>query len=418
MRRLKLIVLFALWVIIPIGCNDKKQTVQPYRELVDLEIEENSVPIIIQLSNSHDHKHEFKLSEIATEVCYIPLETNINCLIGDDFLFPKFSREHIFLEANGILFQFNKQGKYIRKVNKIGQGPGECSVRDFGIDEKNQLIYLFDNWTLSVNIFDYNGNYIRRIKNPFENESNSSPLHMDCDKNGNILFTFGNETGDMKYKYIAMDNEGNILFKSTNYVTYFLNKRISLMSFGLNPIYEYKNNSFYEDIFNDTIFQINDDYSCTPIYIRDLPNKITLEDELKMGARILDSSSFSSKSMYSFVREDERYFYVYHTYNPYSKNNKKFLSRYDKQTNQLMENINPVIKNDWDGGMDITLIPERQNESEICIPLQPFEIKEVLTNLHFDKSEAKYLDKKDALKSLVNRLEDDDNPVLMIIQLK
>ena len=56
--------------------------------------------------------------------------------------------------------------------------------------------------------------------------------------------------------------------------------------------------------------------------------------------------------------------------------------------------------------------------SVICIPLQPFEMKEKLTNSHFSKAQSKYPEQKETLKSLVNGLEDDDNPVLMMIHLK
>jgi hypothetical protein len=94
------------------------------------------------------------------------------------------------------------------------------------------------------------------------------------------------------------------------------------------------------------------------------------------------------------------------------------LSIYDKQKKELKENINPEIVNDFDGGTAIKLSDERQNEDSFCVMLQPFKMKETLTSAHFAKAEAKYPEKKAALKSLVNRLEEDDNPVLMIIKLK
>jgi hypothetical protein len=289
------------------GCKNKEQPPMPKKG-------ENNL-IEIQLSDSHDYKHELKLSDIANDVSYIPLETNKNCLISDDIGKIKSTKDYIFIESNGILLQFDRQGKFIRQVNKKGQGPDECEVRVYDIDEKSQLIYILDNWKL------------------------------------------------------------------------------------------------------DTIFKINDDYTCSESWIIKLPNKIILEEDVKINCKTLDISSLSKKNTFNAIREDAQYAYIYHTYNPFSMDNKKILSRYEKQSGQLMENINPKIENDWDGGMDIQLSPYSQNENGVCILLQPFEMKEILTNSHFSEVQAKYPERQKALQILVNKLKEDDNPVLMFIQL-
>ena len=102
-------------------------------------------PIHIYLSESTEYKNTlpFTLADIAAEISYIPLETKPECLIGTESL-PRFSKDYIFIVSRGILLQFDQQGKFIRKINKRGKGPGECSVWNYGIDEKNRLIYIFD----------------------------------------------------------------------------------------------------------------------------------------------------------------------------------------------------------------------------------------------------------------------------------
>lgn len=66
------------------------------------------------------------LSEIASDVQYIPLETNDNCLIGGEL--------NISISGNDIIaadhqtrsfYRFNNSGKYINKIGNQGQGPGE-----------------------------------------------------------------------------------------------------------------------------------------------------------------------------------------------------------------------------------------------------------------------------------------------------
>jgi hypothetical protein len=161
------ITLFLLVAILFFGCAKKGKAVIQEKEHEQVVIPKEGEVIEIQLSGSHDYKHEFKLSEIAEDVSYIPLETNKDCLIGNRFSFPKFTKEFIFIETGGIVFQFDKQGKFIRRINKSGQGPNECYTRDFAVCEKKELIYIFDNWNLSVYIFDFSGKHIKTIKKSF-----------------------------------------------------------------------------------------------------------------------------------------------------------------------------------------------------------------------------------------------------------
>jgi hypothetical protein len=45
-------------------------------------------------------------------------------------------------------------------------------------------------------------------------------------------------------------------------------------------------------------------------------------------------------------------------------------------------------------------------------------MKEKLTSAHFAKSKALYPEKQKALKTLVDKLLEDDNPVVMLVKLK
>ena len=102
---------------------------------------QNNKPEVIQLVNSNRYAHELKLSDIAKQVTYIPLETKDNCLIGNQYR-VSFSNEFIFVNNGGVLLQFTPKGKFIRQINKIGQGPGEGLARCFAVDEKSRLIYI------------------------------------------------------------------------------------------------------------------------------------------------------------------------------------------------------------------------------------------------------------------------------------
>jgi hypothetical protein len=343
------------------------------------------------------------------------LETNLDCLLAGDVEIAGLTENFIFILSKGILYQFDKNGKLIRKVNKTGQGPGECYSRCAGIDKKNQLIYIMDNWSLSIFIFDFEGNYIRNIKNPFIEPD--IPTGMGCDTKGNIIYNFTNYYGQMQYKYVAMNNTGEILYKCLNYDKYELKERIKVFDLASYSVYEYKNNSYYPYSFNDTVFRINDDYTCSPAWIIHLPNKMSLGMELETFAS-LDYAALYGKNKFVTVREDKQYLYIYYFRQLYPEKSLSFLSLYDKRSKQLIEHINPLIQNDWDGGKDIQIASYLQKENLLYCLLQPFEMKEMLTDAHFSKVQAKYPEKQKALQTLVNNLKEDDNPVLMITELK
>jgi len=326
------------------------------------------------------------------------------------------------MESGGIIFQFNRQGKFIRKINRHGQGPGECYARDTGIDEKSRLIYIFDNWTLSINVFDFDGKYIKTIKNPFKNDPDGlSPSHMGCDSKGNILFTFGNERGNMKYKYVVASSELEILYKCPNYDRYELKEKgRGTPGFVMYPypIYEYNSCNYYPPVYNDTIFRIDDDYSCSPARIIHIPNRVTLEENLKKSANIIEYAALNGKNALDGILENKQHIYVYH-YCQLSENEFRiFLSLFNKRTGQLTENINPLIVNDWDCGFDVKFATNKQKENVVYELLQPFKMKEKLTDSHFSTVQAKYPEAQQALYELVDNMQEDDNPVIMILTLK
>jgi hypothetical protein len=356
-------------------------------------------------------------------VSYIPLETNKDCLIGNSFSFPTFTKEYIFIETGGIVLQFDKQGKFVRRINKNGQGPNECYAREFAVCEKKESIYIFDNWNLSVYIFDFSGKHIKTIKNPFPDkkvgiELERSPSNINCDKEGNIFYSFDNARGDMKYKYAVVNDNGEILHKSPNYIKYNLYMPIISTSVGFSPIYEVGDDCYYSYNFNDTIFRINnEDYTTSAAYIIKLPNRLSLEDYMRVNADDINSSSLSGKIKFHFTKGDKQYLYICLGTNIYSKDSKHFFSRYNIQTKQLMENINIAVKNDWDGGMDVNMLNDYQQENRVYTMLQPFKMKEMLAN-GVNKEEAKYPEKQKAFKEMVDNMEEDDNPFIMIVKLK
>ena len=97
----------------------------------------------------------------------ILLETNETCLIGG------INKMHIHDDLIIILdrryarslYVFDKNGRFIRKIGSVGNGPGEyVEVTDFTIDKENNTIYLFDTMMGRINKYDFaTGRFINVI---------------------------------------------------------------------------------------------------------------------------------------------------------------------------------------------------------------------------------------------------------------
>ena len=96
---------------------------------------------VIKFEDLLKTKKIIKLSDIASDVHYIELETNENCLINRS---PKyyFSDSIIFVSNRDHILKFSISGRFIKKIGSPGRGPGEINIIEMIslIPEKRILI--------------------------------------------------------------------------------------------------------------------------------------------------------------------------------------------------------------------------------------------------------------------------------------
>ena len=100
-----------------------------------------------------------KLSDYIDFVQYVPFETTDSSLVGS-ISRVVVTNSRIFVGdriANGILV-FDRQGRFLNKINHQGRGPEEYSrLYDFDVVEKDSLVYFFVGGKFQV--YGYNGEY-------------------------------------------------------------------------------------------------------------------------------------------------------------------------------------------------------------------------------------------------------------------
>lgn len=117
----------------------------------------------INLLSSTSYQHKLKLSDIASDIEYVSLETSKQSIMSGSFECKLVGNYIFVMQRDGVL-QFRRDGKFIRQVNKVGQGPGECFTRCYAIDEQNQLIYMYNNYTHQIMVYGFDGKFKRRMK--------------------------------------------------------------------------------------------------------------------------------------------------------------------------------------------------------------------------------------------------------------
>ena len=99
------------------------------------------------------------------------------------------SKNNIYISdrKEKLIYLFNEEGKFLKKIGRTGRGPGEfirpCSIY---IDPKD-IIYVLDESQRRVEIFDSEANHIKSIK--FINFPSGSGPNIIIDKNGNFYIS-------------------------------------------------------------------------------------------------------------------------------------------------------------------------------------------------------------------------------------
>ena len=194
------------------------------------------------------------------DIDYIPLETTDSSLISsiDKIEFENDKYYILDKTINSILI-FNDKGKFEKKLNKIGKGPGEyITIFDFDVS-KDSKIWIYDNAKSKMIIYDHDFTFVEhKLKFHFESfiiNDSENIIVRNLYSNGNIhnriaLYNIINNNYSALFDLNDYPDEfdlpryGNILYKSNN--SSFITPRFS------NKIYKYENNNL------STYIQVND----------------------------------------------------------------------------------------------------------------------------------------------------------------
>lgn len=145
-------------------------------------------------------------SSFVDSISYISLETTDNCLIGkvkdvviaDSFIF-------VLNNNPSAIYIFDRSGKYLRKIDRKGEGPGEYGFAyQFSYNKHRQSISIYSTRIYKVIEYDLYGNLINEFK---INYFISDLYQFD---NGDYFFTRVGLTDDDQAVALICDSLGKV----------------------------------------------------------------------------------------------------------------------------------------------------------------------------------------------------------------
>jgi hypothetical protein len=352
------------------------------------------------------------LSEIATDIQYIPLETHPDALMK--FVgYLKASNDKFYINTVLELLCFDKSGKFLYKLNQRGRGPGEyVYLSDYDIrPEKNLIIVLTRGKLNFYNETDTGFALLKQL------DLKLQPQYCDfLPDEDNILLSFSASTGENKYQCVWISPEGDTLFIRPNFYSFTRTSKVVMGFSADNIINKYDDKTLrIKGFLNDTIFTVEKDYKFVPYMILNTGGKNMTTDflsDVPMPDMNSGTSPVAGFLQISEVLEVERYLFYKYSYQK-SVN----WGVYDKSTGQSHPfDGKSLLKDDISGGVSIE--PRFVCNGLIYSWTDALNFKKHMSGDDFRSAEVKNPGRKDELEKLAASVKEDDNHLLIVITPK
>ncbi len=370
--------------------------------------EKNTCPTIDLAKAIENPGAPLKMSDFVEDVEYIRPEYPASLV--DRIFDVSINDKYLLLEVPGRLLCYTRDGKFLREISKKGQGPREhVGIRSSSL--YNNLVAINSNFTRRGLWFDTKGNYIKTTT-PIPNGVFKIDI-LDADRIA-IHLHHGTAMNDPGL-FIAgiLDSKGDtIQLKKT--------KPYYPKGIAKSPRrWYYKDTIRVFTCLNDTVYSITKN-TIQPRFVIN-SGKYKISKEAFADRRVLKKQRKNFIGTLTFCETKQNLLIEF----PYQE--KRWFVVYDKKNKQLHSwNIEPESinkygflrgggwHNDVDGGLKLPAFIGVGKSGYIALRVQPFDFKEKFN----PNQKAKYPKKQEKLQKLVNSLNDDENPIIILHKLK
>lgn len=242
--------IFIFTCLLLLGC--KQVSKEP--ALLEL-IEDHSFERKITIDNI-DENIVLKYSDIYSDVSFVRLETQDNCLIGRIDKIITTDDKFIILDVAIAkkIFVFDKSGKFLNIIGTNGAGPEEYDFpSDIAYDEYNDELLVWCHNRKTIMKFKLDGTFVENIKIDYWAASIYA-----VGKNSYLLYlnNYAQKDGEINdHNILVIDNNGKIISKLFPY-----NKaRIALSPPSKNDFFSFQNELLFSPYYANKTFKLNID---------------------------------------------------------------------------------------------------------------------------------------------------------------
>lgn len=371
-------------LLVLVGCGDDKQSTDDF--------------IMVDVTASYPKK-ELILQNFM-DVEYIPLETT-NEFICQGLVMDIGKKYVIVINRNfdGDIFIFNRSGKGVKKINRKGQGNGEYTyITGITLDENRNEMFVNEHLAKRIIVYDLDGNYKRTLKHngsamyyKVYNFDNDNLICCDgtvSEQSFTIVSKYnGLETKDIKVNFEKRIDKSIVLKDEANSRSY--SARLPY-----EPIIPYYNNYIITEPSSDTVYIYSSNHDMTPFIVRTPPIQSMAPPEVFLCPSIVtDDYCFMEvvKKEYDFATQQGF---------PYIS------LVYDKKNKVIFKYT--VSNNDYFGKKVLMSTRPVGNEIATWQNLEAYRLVNAYKSGQL----------KGRLKEIAAGLDEEDNPVIMLIKYK
>jgi len=418
----KALILIALFLYLT-GCSEEKPV--------------GDYPVIDVLNSIGKYQRVY-CSDFFSSIELIPLETEKECLLLDDFPPASILKDSLIFmrgdeRTNIRLYAFDWSGKFLNQIGERGQGPGEyITLLDVFLNPDNLSIIVTDVYKLLE--YDFSGKFIRSFRKPnVDGVSLSRCFYVE----DNLFVGQINYDGKRRNKYCLFNQHGETVVCFPSHVFFDRVGTFAQTSDAALPPVRVDDRLYLKDFVNDTIYLLANS-NLQPAYVFRF-------GKYSFPIEYLESQQTPSVPLNTFllmgigiVGTPTCFFYEIRVPDVFSRPKAKpLLNPYTDQyistdpvvygiynisqnTNILLDtdsHLQKGIINDMNGGL--SFFPKYYAGDNVVIDVwKAWEMKEMLTEEYFAKQPIKDQAAHQQLREILKNLKDDDNPVIVIAKLK
>lgn len=350
------------------------------------------------------------ISEIVEDITYIPLASD--SILAYIMNVVYFDGDYFVKDNKSKFLRFDRDGNLLNQIGRRGRGPGEYRyASDFVIHPITGKIYISGGKPDQIMVFSRYGKFLKAID---LTKTYATSLGVSGE---NLFLFYLNSAEHNEENMELLDADGNSIKSYPN--KYKFERGRAMVAFsGECVTYLLEDKLHFKEIFSDTIFCIDGQNMSPKLILNSEDKGFTPEKRMKVIEEVSADLESLGESMTNSVKQSNLFETTNFLFYDYGYNKKGRVLIYNKSTGKTVEiDSQEGIKNDWDGGPNIQL-KMAKDDNTVFSWISAFELKRYVASNEFKISTTKYPEKKKKLEQLANSLDENDNPVLMLVKLK